>query len=358
MASRGARFLSGLLEHAQTIVAVSTIAVSWRNRFTAAYMLHWNSINLNNQLPSLRQDEVDMINERLRKLDPHRELFLVVLGPPGVGKTLAVRTALAGQPGVITVEVPPGLSNDKICEIVQKEIWPRFDVRSVSSVANAAKLTIETYEWWYGEAPCVILNAHSKLNEYDVPAPVMAAAESLAKMGLRVIIDASQGQLGPSPAAHRAAPIYMDYMKWENMREIPECASIWTTLEDLQMLPKVQAVIGGCPRQLFQLKGIINGKQAGEAKELTLQFLSQQIAAAQFDVGALVAKYPFVESGLKLLGEKGEITWKELGDVPENKVLRHTEQGIFVPRSAAVQVVLRHGLGEIQPTARDLVSFL
>jgi len=92
----------------------------------------------------------------------------------------------------------------------------------------------------------------------------------------------------------------------------------------------------------FVPQGIINGKQAGEAKEvqctdfycsqplspqLTLQFLSQQIAAAQFDVGALVAKYPFVESGLtpaacftlkqvvciQLLGEKGEITWKELG---------------------------------------------
>lgn len=69
------------------------------------------------------------------------------------------------------------------------------------------------YTFLFQKSPCVILDVSSKPGEEVIPAHILSAAQDLCRAGLRVVVDASQGQLGTAPITGRALPYYIDFME-------------------------------------------------------------------------------------------------------------------------------------------------
>jgi len=73
-------------------------------------------------------------------------------------------------------------------------------------------------------------------------------------MVVKVVVDASQGALGPCPAANRAMPVYLYYMDLTLMLSIPEHADLWKNMDNLGLTSNLKASFGSCPLDIEMLK--------------------------------------------------------------------------------------------------------
>jgi hypothetical protein len=316
------------------------------NRYTAAFRLkHFYSGKVESSQTSLRKDDVTKIQQRLSEHSPSAEIFVVVHGPQGVGKTTAVQTALSGASGVVLMDVWSGLKENEICDLVHLEIWPDiFQIIRSRNRRYQARLTIKWFTYWYGKPPCVVLTAVTRTQPEELPTNVLAAAEMLSKQGLQVIIDASQDYVASARRFTRASLVYLDYMDWESVQKIPQLHRLMGNLESLHLTHKVQAVIGDCPRQLELLQSEIpTDASPAQIKEITINFLDNQLQDAVFLQNTFIKNVPTAEKILKALKQNHLYAPQRGEDIPENKVIRRANSG-YVLRTPAVKVVVENNL--------------
>lgn len=226
---------------------------------------------------SVRLKDVQIIRQQLiLKPEEIRNKFSVLIGPRGIGKTVAIETAaenLKGilfEPikffnntnellfeGIITIgPVQPGTSQDEIMNAVCAEITSREG--SYSSNKEFMKKVVDAYHSQTGKVPVIIIQASQRpLNKE--PAELSAAARVLVdKFGLNVFIDCSENAFPDNPKTGREFMIVLEPMSWDMMRELPDFKNLSKMLKTQNNEEIVLAVCGGAPLLLSDLNYLIN----------------------------------------------------------------------------------------------------
>jgi hypothetical protein len=147
-----------------------------------------------NNINSVRVPLVKNIWETVVNLAP--DTFVVVSGQKGIGKTVAISTALKNKCGVVEVNFTAGDSADVI---VEKSLKAIANLQySFSSPYHSGRRVMFYYRWIFWSKPILVLNA--KERELNKPyAGISDAARRLAyQYKLRVIVDGSDNTLPDS----------------------------------------------------------------------------------------------------------------------------------------------------------------
>jgi DNA polymerase III delta prime subunit len=323
-----------------TLTVAGAAAALWRNRYTAAYRL--SKRKYPPRLPSVRTKEVALLKGAVQRLSILREETLLVYGPKGVGKTTALADAMKDLSGVVYVSVVYGLSSPDIINEVFQQLWPHTYPGLLSTVTpRAARNVLDAYQK-FGDAPWVVLDLVNKDSSF-VPVEALAAARHLSRFGLKVIIDASEGNLMSEPlVASRGKTFYLDYMPWDEIHKIPEYKHLLKTVEELNLTSALQQVIGGCPMHLDSLLefmtqqenpigAVLGPTKRAQTREDILQFLISLVAEAVRQRDMLAAAQPEAEEILKLFQTQSSVNssaFKKVAIPNNTRVVRHKD-GFF-----------------------------
>jgi hypothetical protein len=139
--------------------------------------------------------------------------FLVVRGPKGIGKTVAIENALAHTWSVCYVRRPiePGTRKSQIVDQVLDD-FTNIENRFLTKDKATNHVLFWNSVFTLGRhKPIIVISAQERLK--DQPhAHIAEAARDLAKMGMRVIIDSSEGALFNHPLTLRETFIEMEPM--------------------------------------------------------------------------------------------------------------------------------------------------
>ena len=121
------------------------------------------ALNLNwkfkSKIESVRTEDVEWIKQEItRPFSENDQSFNVVVGPQGIGKSVAINWAVNGMRGVIkTSPVSPGLSQEEILDKVCRHITGLKG--SFSDNENSMRRVISWYKRFFGREPIVIIPA-------------------------------------------------------------------------------------------------------------------------------------------------------------------------------------------------------
>jgi hypothetical protein len=207
--------------------------------------------------------------------------------------------------------------------------------------------------------PYLVLDIVNKNGEV-VPSDALSAARDLTRMGLRVLVDSSEGALPPDYLAiFRGVAMYVDYMTWDTVQKIPELKELLNLLEEFKLTNAVWDVIGGCPLQYDNLKSFIH--LHGKTKENVLLFLGQMLIKAMNTRNAYLDKVPSAEETLKLFSQHDVLRPEMViaKDLACTLTILRNKDGEFVPRTRAMACVLKHNLrsaSEVRKFCEDLAT--
>ena len=196
-------------------------------------------------IPSVRVNLVKKIWESVVNLAP--DMFVVVSGQKGIGKTVAISTALRNKCGVVEVNVTAGDSADVIVVKSLKAI-ANLQYDSFISPHYSGRRVLLYYGWMFWSRPILVLNAKEReLNEPH--AKISDAARTLAyDYKLRVIVDGSDNTLPDSLfATKRGKLISVDEMTKEVLEDIPELQCFIEMLRNEKLDEIVYHIVGGVP---------------------------------------------------------------------------------------------------------------
>jgi hypothetical protein len=196
-------------------------------------------------IDSVRVDLMKKIWESVVNLAP--DMFVVVSGQKGIGKTVAISTALRNKCGVVQIDVDAGDSKEAIV------------VKSLKAIANlqydnfisphySGRRVMLYYRWMFWSRPILVLNA--KERELNKPyAEISDAARTLAyDYKLRVIVDGSDNTLPDSLfATLRGEIINVDVMTKKVLEDIPELQYSIEKLRNEKLDDVVYHIVGGVP---------------------------------------------------------------------------------------------------------------
>jgi hypothetical protein len=246
------------------------------------------------QYTSIRTDDVNWIKGEMMKKRAlgDEKTFTVVVGPKGVGKTSAVKTAVDGLPGVIFISnIPPDTSQDEII----KRVCAKINVHGqLEDTEERALSIIEAYKTISGgQTPILIIPASPRLID-EKPAKLSDAGRVLTKtFKLNVLIDASENAM---PSALEVTPreeiLEMKPMTDEIMRKLPQFEQLFEYLNETKNDQVVLAVCNGSPAFLRVLNGKLNECGASEKDTEVIKFVEKELIKANLSINALEKLYP------------------------------------------------------------------
>jgi len=320
-------------------------AALWRNRYTAAYRLYKRRYPAP-AFDSVRQSEVDRLKKAMQVIDSEKQQFIVFYGPRGVGKSTIVASAFRQMKGVayINMNLKAGNTDMGITDKVLKVLWPYTNLGVTREPQLVAQSVIDVYSQ-FRSPPWVVLDLVNKNNVF-LPEEAVASARELSRMGLCVLVDASEGAVGTQVlSTSRGVNIYVDYMGWDLLIKIPEFQELLKTIEDAGLTSLVQEVIGGCPLQFQNLQVWIKSSTAN-AKESILDFLKQLIYEALDQRLAFSRAAPGANEILQLFATQESVPAVKFESIviPAASVARvlRFKEGAFVPRYPAMGYILKH----------------
>ena len=311
-----------------------------------ALVLGFKSYFKSSRYPSsVRTSIVAEIQHKMTQADTDN--FVVVYGPEGVGKTLAVATAFRGQMGVVNVGISAG---DSAGRIVQKalEAVANF-TNTLTSAAKSGGRVIFWYQLMFRHYPLVILNMKERLP--NTPHAGIAGAASMLSIHhqLRVLVDCSNNDL-PNElfATLRGRFVGVDEMDQETIESIPEFKIFITQLREADLADVVYHVIGGVPADYKLLRMITVGRSGEKFNEAVNLFLVRLLNnAIKLKLSAL-RSHPAM-SELYDLSKTAKAVALARADV--NKVIRPSPDKMF-------RVIIVEGERFLVPSNRAMAYIL
>ena len=317
---------------------------------------------------SQRTQEVTSLRSFLASKVRHKDLYSIVAGPKGVGKTCVVDTATAATFGVVSVGVAPGTLHNAILADVFTAIT-RCELRIMNLSASTRRVL-----WWHSlifRTPVTVLLRGVERKPTETFAALDSAAKALAHdFGLRVVIDASDNSL-PENAKKtmREEVVEVGPMSRAVLESVPDIAELLSALKAADLSDVVWECVGGVPARYIQLADA--WKEAGRGVGIDLEavvepFLINLLKQAISDRRANVIANPRLEELYPLFLKQSEVPtqlleqWK-LDRPSPDKVLRvkdyPTGLSVIVPANAPTAVVLRFALQEA-PRLQELKRML
>lgn len=351
----------GVLASGVAVVAALAVAAGAAPRLgparaTALGVSTWKYYPLKPAIAdSKRESEMATLRHLVGSLKPDR--YIVVRGPKGVGKSRLVEAALAGLPGVVSVDVHPGAKAAEIEKDAYKAI-ARYKVDFLDPTASAERV-IFYHRLIFGQAPIVVLCV-GEVPAGQKHASVGNAVRNMAKRGLRVVIDSSDSSLEEMAVMTiREKVIEIDEMPREMLESIPEFKQLLERLKKAGLSDLTWAVLGGNPAKYAALDEHVQ-QPSMSFKEATEQFLWRQLLDAATTRRTTVAANNHMARIYAMFKEAEEVPERMLGeDIKQpspDKVLRllvkpgTPEVKVLRPASAAMRLVLRYGEGVEAPS--------
>ena len=158
--------------------------------------------------------------------------FVVVRGPKGIGKTVAIQSAMANTWSVCYTarSISPGTNKEAIVDRVLRD-FTNIQLGWFDKTQAAKHIIFWNNIFTFGfRKPIIVISAQER--KKDEPyAQVAEAARDLADMGIRVIIDSSEGALLNEPFTLRECFIELEPMPIEMLKKIPEIQKLIGFLE-------------------------------------------------------------------------------------------------------------------------------
>ena len=329
---------------------------------------------------SQRATEVADLRKLLANL--REETYIVVSGPKGVGKSCIVASATRSMNSVVAIRVEPGTVEKDIVNAGLRAINGDF-----SLIANPLPSARRVLAWhnFFLRSPVLVMEV-SEVRRGSF-AQMTGATRTLANMGIRVVLDASDHSLEPgTTATNREKVLEVGVMTRNVVMAITEFKDLFDSLDNARLSDTVWSLAGGNPSVLYQLimeltlvadKGAVDAAQtllededkAQKLTEVVGQFLEKRLMEAISTRTKMLAANPEFKNLIQLYQTQDEVpTWllpeKELVLPPSNKVLRvatgkHFEGKVLVPADPFLAFALRHDLkrapsiGELRQMTKD-----
>lgn len=307
---------------------------------------------------SQRTVEVERVRRALSIVG--RDYYVVVAGPPGVGKTCVVKTATEKTFGVVSVRVAAATAEHTIVNDVLAAVnrcSPRLELS-----ASAWRVA-----WWHRfifRTPITVVLRASERKPTQAFAALDSAARALTyDFGMRVVIDTAENALPDLAKSSRGIELEVPPMPRSVIEAMPELRELHAALQAADLADVVWACVGGAPAGYLQLRSrwIGAGKDSLEAivQELARDLLQRAIKNRHKNVVANAQ----LEKLYDLFRQQDEVPdcllkeWQLALPSPD-KVL-HTRRSVkrrefvLVPADAAMAIVLRFGLADT-PTLQEL----
>lgn len=222
---------------------LSTIFVIRRIGLSRALALAIHSRFKSPEVISQRSVDVKLIKEKINGvLNRRHDVFLIVNGPKGVGRTAAVETALQRTYGVCWVygSIQPGMDKDRIVSRVLGALT-KNQLNWIKEQETARRVI-----FWHRfyRKPVVVLSAQA-CRPGQQYAQITEAARDLAIMGLRIVIDCPDGALPEESLTKRELIHEMQPMNLEEINRIPELNRLIQYLKNREMYDVIVATCGG-----------------------------------------------------------------------------------------------------------------
>jgi hypothetical protein len=191
-----------------------------------------------------RTQEVALLRKAMTT--EQQEMYTIVAGPKGVGKTCVVQTATEKMYGVVSVNVQPGLPQKEILSDVFIAIT-RCNPRTVELSASTRRVL-----WWHRlifRTPAIVVLNAAERKPTQAFADLDCAARILADgYGLRVVIDASDNSLPEfAKPTKREDVIEVGPMSRDVLESVPDLAELLSALKAADLADVVWACVGGVP---------------------------------------------------------------------------------------------------------------
>ena len=219
--------------------------------------------------------------------------FVIVSGPKGVGKTVAVATAFRGQMGVIHINISAG---DSARRIIQKALGAVANVPNTSTSVNyAGPRVIFWYQLMFRHYPLVILNINER-SPHDPHANFAEAAKtSTYNYRLRVLVEGSNNTLPDELfATKRGRSIDVVEMDQGTVESISEFKISITSLREADLADVVYHIIGGVPADYDALWKDTAGRSGQKFSEAVDSFLFNLLDEAVIAKSATLHSHPAV----------------------------------------------------------------
>jgi hypothetical protein len=227
-----------------TVAATSFYAIPRVSPILRTLFLGFRSLIRAPQTKSLRSEDVEIIRRRVHNdLVISKDQFLVIRGPKGIGKTVAIENALAHTWGVCYVEnsIKPGKDKDEIFDQVLGDFTNiEFHFQKKMKAAKHVIFWNSFFTLLSGgrRKPIIVISAQERQKGQPY-AQIAEAARDLAIMGLRVVIDSSDGALFNTPLTKRELFIEMEPMPLDLIEKMPEIQELIDFLKKNNMFDEV-----------------------------------------------------------------------------------------------------------------------
>jgi len=277
--------------------------------------------------------------------------FAIVSGAKGIGKTVAINTALIHRCGVVKMEVYAGATASSIVNAVLDEVSG-----IPYSFVNKSPSTHRVARWHarFFRIPITVVLQAAEVQKDKTYAELVPAARRLTNLGLKVVIDASDNSINPAgKLSLRENIVAMEPMSRSQIESIDELTDVIKALENEKLLDVVWNCCGGVPQHYFNgIKIVWDDRPGQNIRTIALGYCMQEIDNAIVTYTDFLLTYP--EQG-KLLSEFRnhqqihihDIKDKQYPNIPTpNKVFRkirtESKQTIIVPASNAMALVLKY----------------
>ena len=287
---------------------------------------------------SVRPSVVARIRKKISQVGPDE--FVVVHGPEGVGKTVAVATAVRGQMGVIHVNIYGGDSSD---EIVQKALRSVANVSGTfPSVDYDCPRIIFWYQLMFRHYPLIILNLRQRSPKIEEAARILSYTYKL-----RVLVDSSDNALPDELFlwTQRARFVDVNEMDQATVEGIPEFTVLITSLREADLADVVYHIIGGVPYDYEWLRRTtagLSGEKLGEAVNLFLRRL--QFMAINLKLATLRSHPDMLKlyDPLKTMQAVSDIDYQVTRPSPDKTLRKGRYRSMLVPATQAMAYILRN----------------
>ena len=301
---------------------------------------------------SQRVGDVTALREGLANLQTNA--YIVVSGPKGVGKSCVIATAVKSMPSVVSIDVAQGTKQEVIVESGLRAIT-RDSMQFINPLPNAERVL----KWhnFFLAPPVLVVNV-SERQDNGLYAQTTGAVRVLTRMGIRVVVDASDNSLEKGTiSTGRERWLEMDVMPRHVVMDILPFKELFDKLDKVGVADVVWHLVGGNPVRLEKLDSALTGSNV-DVVEATDTFLGIALAETIDRHTNMRAANPEFEAITELFKTQDEVPEtlleeKRLSLPSPCKVLREVRRDdnevVLVPADAYMAFVLRHDLQEAPP---------
>ena len=311
----------------------------------------------------VRIRELATLKGWLKSKESNPQMYCVVTGEKGVGKSFLLSSALSRTPGVVFSTASAGESQTQICSNVLKELGKRGPY-SFGDPIVSAKRAIACYRFMFRTSPIVVINATERLPA-RMHADLTGAVRTLTdKYKLRVIVDSSTDSVEPGLlATKRQTIVHLERISKDQLFSISEIAEIFYKPGADQWRGIAWEVLGGNPQDFFALKQHVDLREtSGQYSDVVIaEFLTSVIYDAILAIDSAVSSNPSMKDIIaKVRDANNELLWDDLNGLlrsDPDKVFRKVKskngERVLIPASNALDLVIRLNLKQ-EPTTEEL----